>query len=236
MHNIPDRTLNLYLKDINKIDNHHLKLVLKVALKYQNHGLDVLDLVQEGNIGLMKALEKFDTKRDIKFSTYAVFWIKQHIVRAIENQSKIVKLPVNKLRDINNFKIAEIKLTNHLLRKPSLKEIATELDQNIDFVTKLRNLSLPIECLDDTYENILTDDKDNILELLMTEEELLNLNKALNQLPSQDRKIIENLFGIDDKPTLNLIDLSKKLNVNRETLRRKQNDLLSKIKRRLSVN
>jgi RNA polymerase primary sigma factor len=209
----------------------NLKLVMKIAFHYGDSEVDTLDLIQEGNLGLLQAITKFDESLGLKFSTYAVYWIKQFIVRYIEKKGRIIQLPVNKQAEIKILKEAKEDLTKNLFREPSLKEISKKTNIPIEKVCELIQLNFLMKDTQilDSSEYYTTEN--DIESQIMESEKFLIIEETIKNLKNEDKVIIENIYGFGNNQELSINKLSKKLNVNRETLRRKQNNLIDKIKR-----
>ena len=214
-------------KALEKLTRANLRFVVSVAKQYQNHGLSLPDLINEGNLGLIKAAEKFDETRGFKFISYAVWWIRQSILQAIAEQSRIVRLPLNQVGSVNKI----IKVQHHLEqvneRRPSVDEIAAIVDlpeDKIEDALKVNTRHVSVDApFADGEENSLLDvrpDDDSPMaddELVM--ESLRNeINRALLTLSERERHIIEAFFGIN-QPEMTLEEIGDKFGLTRERVR-----------------
>ena len=221
----------------------NLRFVVSVAKQYQNRGLSLQDLINEGNLGLIKAAQRFDETRGFKFISYAVWWIRQSIIQAIGEQSRIIRLPFNKIANVNKINKAILELEQKYQREPSDEEIAgiTKIaEEAVKITSKLRHhpLSLDAPLLssdndDDRNLNELVDvnnipspDINLISESLQTE-----INTALRNLTGQESKILELFFGLNNQQTLSLGAIALKMNLSRERVRQIKNLALKKLQK-----
>ncbi|HEY8964938.1 MAG TPA: sigma-70 family RNA polymerase sigma factor [Candidatus Methylacidiphilales bacterium] len=217
----------------------NLRLVVKIAHDYANYGLPLLDLISEGNIGLMKAVDRFDPAKGGKLSTYAAWWIKQSIKRALANQSKTIRLPVHLVDKIARLRRVAMRLSEEFGRDPTDDELAEEMELPVAKIAHLRTASIRPASLDAA----VSQDEDSATlgeivkdEAALTPYDLLqgqNLREVVReQLPlldERERKILSLRFGLDGKKELTLEEIGKKFKVTRERIRQLQNAGLRKI-------
>ena len=221
----------------------NLRLVVKLASDYKHCGLPILDLISEGNLGLMKAVERFKPSRGVKFSTYACWWIKQSIRRALANQSKTVRLPVHLVDRIQRLRRVSSALSAELGREPNEFELAEELQVEPSYITRLREISAGTVSLDvrigsEGDESTLGDLLADPVAVDPTEEhERIDFREAVTRslqvLTSREVEILHLRFGLCDSQERTLEQIGDKLSVTRERVRQIQNSALSKLRRRL---
>jgi RNA polymerase primary sigma factor len=221
----------------------NLRLVVKIAHDYKNLGLPVLDLVSEGNIGLMKAVERFDPAKGGKLSTYAAWWIKQSIKRALANQSKTIRLPVHLVDKISKMSRVSSQMSEELGREPTDDELAEEIGLSPRSVSQLKTIAIrpsslnaPIGDDDLTEFGEMVGDEDARTPFEFLEDRNLRdeLPDLLATLDDRERTIIFQRFGLDGAKPRTLEEVGKKLGVTRERIRQVQNIALVKLRRALS--
>ena len=249
------KSLNTYLQDVSRIDmitaeeevelaqrikagdqraldkltRSNLRFVISVAKQYQNQGLSLPDLINEGNVGLVKAAQRFDETRGFKFISYAVWWIRQSILQALAEQSRVVRLPLNKIGDINKIRKASIHLEQVHERPPSAEEIAKELDMTISSVKQSlknanRSLSMDAPFQEGENDNNLYDvlssskspnpDKD-----LMHDSLKIEINRALDTLSPREGDVVRLNFGLSGQPPMTLQEIGDTYDLSRERVR-----------------
>jgi RNA polymerase sigma factor (sigma-70 family) len=222
----------------NQMIRSNLRLVISIAKRYMNLGVPLSDLIEEGNIGLMKSIEKFDPERGFRFSTYSAWWIKQGISRAIIDQGKMIRVPVYMNEEILKYKKAVEMLTHKLKRKPHLNEIARKLQTTIDKVreldrsiAKMSSLDAPIGTdgdsqVKDIIEDVSSISPDEQLEVFFNRE---RAQSYLDMLNDRERKILIMRYGLDEGKTYTLAQIAKKLGVSRERVRQIEAATIKKI-------
>ncbi len=223
----------------------NLRLVVKIAHDYANLGLPMLDLVSEGNIGLMKAVERFDPAKGAKLSTYAAWWIKQSIKRALANQSKTIRLPVHLVNKISKMRRVSLQLSEELGREPTDHELAQEIGLSSGEVSQLKTASIrpasldaPISDDDSTeFGEIVGDgdeDAQTPFELLRDKNLRDEISDLLEALDDREREIIFQRFGLDGGKSKTLEEVGKEFGVTRERIRQLQNIALAKLRQALN--
>lgn len=221
----------------------NLRLVVKISRDYANFGLPLLDLINEGNLGLMKAVDRFDPKKGAKLSTYSALWIKQSIRRALSNQSRTVRLPVHMADRLAKLNQVSHKLTELLGREPNDSELADELGITAAKASQLRTMGIRPASLDaplgddgdSRYADIIEDERaDDPFELLQTKTMRQEIREQVKFLPAREAEILTLRFGLDGNPPLTLEQVGRKYRVTRERIRQLQEVALTKLRRRLS--
>jgi RNA polymerase primary sigma factor len=259
------RSLDKYLQDIGKIDlitadeevelsqqikkgnqraleklvNANLRFVVSVAKQYQNQGLKLSDLINEGNIGLVKAAKRFDETRGFKFISYAVWWIRQSILQALAEQSRIVRLPLNKIGSINKINKAVARIEQQKERTPSAAEIAKDLDMTVRDVKQSmknsgRHLSLdaPIKEGETStfYEVFNTGDSPNADQNLLKESLQIEINRVLDTLTPRESDVIKLFYGLDEHSPMSLSEIGETFELSRERVRQIKERALRRLK------
>jgi RNA polymerase nonessential primary-like sigma factor len=224
----------------NKLIESHLRLVTKIAQRYLNRGLDLLDLIEEGNLGLLKSISRFDIARNFRFSSYAQWWIRESIETALMNQTRTIRLPIHMIKELSKCLHAAQEFETQHAIKAKFQEIADKVDLPLDIVLEIMALNEPLTSFDRSLvlegefslEDIVPNETPDDPEMLYQQSDTaLHLNDWISALPEKERFVVEHRFGLSKhKEELTLEAIAEKLDLTKERVRQLQNHALAVLK------
>ncbi|CAN5421090.1 RNA polymerase sigma factor RpoD/SigA [soil metagenome] len=225
---------------LDKLTRANLRFVVSVAKQYQNQGLSLPDLINEGNLGLIKAAQRFDETKGFKFISYAVWWIRQSILQAIAEQSRMVRLPLNQIGAMNKVKKALAKLEQVYQREPSPEEISEVVELSSDQISDVLRVSNKPISMDAPFDN--NEDNNTLLDVMFNEDIPLadshllseslteDINRSLNTLSKREGEVIKMFFGIGTRHSMSLDEIGMQLSLTRERVRQIKETALRRLK------
>lgn len=217
----------------------NLRFVVSVAKQYQNQGLSLADLINEGNVGLIKAAQRFDETKGFKFISYAVWWIRQAILQAVAEQSRMVRLPLNQVGLLSRVKKTASYLEQLYQRKPTMKEIADEMDmpvEKVEYIMKINSkevsMDAPVASDDDLafIDTVVPEDNDNADSRIASETESAEIKRSLSVLNEKERQVIIYYFGLDSNKSYTLEEIGYQMDMTRERVRQVKDKALKKLR------